>query len=178
MSKLNIEAVPSVEERNLPIFDEIEDIAEKIRVRAFNLFANRGFQPGNDLEDWLHAEREICWPTAELIEKDDEFEVKVALAGFEAKDISVTATPREIIIKAKRTAERKKTHKEEGGKVRWSEFRSNDVYRHITLPADVDVKKISAEFENGMLEIEAPIAKGKSSAGTESGKTRNVKISS
>ena len=157
MSKLNIQKVPSPEERKLPIFKELDEIAEQIRVRAYNLFANRGFKSGHEFEDWLTAEHEICWPTAELVEEDDEFEIKVALAGFDTDEISLTATPREVIVKASHRDE----HKEDDEKVHWSEFRSNKVYRRIALPADVDVAKVKAEFENGMLEIESPKIKAK-----------------
>ncbi|MDH3304356.1 MAG: Hsp20 family protein [Gammaproteobacteria bacterium] len=160
MSNLKVQKVRSPEDRKLPVFKEFDEIADQIRVRAYNLFANRGFSMGNDVDDWLSAQREICWPTAELVEEDDEFEIKVALAGFEPKEISVTATPREIIVKAAHNDKRK----EGDEKVRWSEFRSNDVYRQIALPSDIDVDKIEAEFEHGMLEIEAPKKKGKSAA--------------
>ena len=172
MSRLNIQKVSTPEDRKLPIFDEIDEIADRIRVRAFNLFANRGFSEGHDLDDWLTAQREICWPAAELIEEDDEFEVKVALAGFDAKDITVTATPRELIVKASKKDERREDEEREGAVVRWSEFQSNDVYRQIDLPADVDVDKITAEFEHGMLEIEAPKIREKSPKG------KKIKITS
>jgi HSP20 family protein len=164
MSKLNIQKVESPKERKLPIFDELEQIADRIRVRAYNLFANRGNGDSNDLNDWLTAQREICWPTAELVESDDEFEVKVALAGFDSKDVTVTATPRELIVKASRSKEHKENKKSKGVKVRWSEFQSNDVYRQIELPSDVDVGKIKADFDQGMLVIEAPKAKVKAKA--------------
>ena len=159
MSKLSIQKVPSTEQRKLPIFDEIEEIADRIRVRAFKLFRERGFSAGRDLDDWLTAEREICWPAAELVEEDDEFEIKVALAGFDPDDILVTATPREIIIKASHKNEREGNDDDRGVRVHWSQLSSNDVYRRIELPADINVKKVEAEFENGMLEIEAPKAK-------------------
>lgn len=161
MSKVNIEKVSFPEDSKLPIFEELNDIADRIRVRAFNLFANRGFNEGGDLNDWLIAEREICWPTSELVEKDDEFDVKVALAGFEAEDITVTATPNELIVKASRKNQSEKSEYKEGTKVCWSEFQGNEVYRQIQLPADVDVARIDAKFEKGMLQIEAPKTKGK-----------------
>jgi len=172
MSKLNIEKVASPDDRKLPVFKEFDEIADQIRVRAYKLFANRGFSMGNDVDDWLTAQREICWPAAELVEEDDEFEIKVALAGFETDDISVTATPREVIVKASHKDERKESDERDDEKVRWSEFRMNDVYRQIPLPADVDVARIKAEFENGMLEIEAPKMKGKSK------ESRKIKVSS
>lgn len=156
MSKLTIQKVPSPEDRNLPIFDELDEIADQIRVRAFNLFANRGFSEGHELDDWLTAQREICWPTAELVEEDELFFVKVALAGFEPEEVSLTATPRELIVKASHTDEKKEDKARTDANVRWSEFQRNDVYRQIEFPADVNVAKITAELGQGMLEIKAP----------------------
>ncbi|MDX1517639.1 MAG: Hsp20 family protein [Woeseiaceae bacterium] len=162
MSKPEIQKVTARDERKLPIFDELEDIADRIRVRAFNLFKGRGAATGHDVDDWLTAEREICWPAAELVEEDDEFEVRIALAGFEAEDITVTATPDELIVKASRTESDKSDDKD--AEVLWSEFRSNEVYRRIALPSPIDVDKIDAELKRGMLEIEAPKARTKKRA--------------
>ena len=156
MSKPTIEKVKSAEDRTLPIFAEFEDLMNRIRERAYRRFRDRGFRVGSDLEDWLTAEREICWPAAELDEDDDEFELKVAMAGFEPDQITVTATPRELIVKGAHEAKHKKTTEDEMGKVLWSDFRREDVFRRVELPSDVDVNKITAELKHGMLEIEAP----------------------
>lgn len=173
MSNVNVQRVSSTEEKKLPIFDELKEVTDRIRVRAFNLFANRGFGAGGDMDDWLTAEREICWPAAELSEEDDEFEVKVALAGFEARDITVTATPDELIIKASCEDKREGKDEDHGNRIRWTEFRGNEVYRQIPLPAPVDVARIEAKFEKGMLEIEAPkLKREKKGAGK-----RKIKIS-
>ena len=32
---------------------------EEIRIRAYEIYMERGGQPGHDLEDWLQAEREL-----------------------------------------------------------------------------------------------------------------------
>ena len=32
---------------------------EKIRIRAYEIYLQRGGQPGYELEDWLQAEREL-----------------------------------------------------------------------------------------------------------------------
>jgi hypothetical protein len=32
---------------------------ERIRARAYELYLERGDRPGNDVEDWLRAEREV-----------------------------------------------------------------------------------------------------------------------
>jgi HSP20 family molecular chaperone IbpA len=157
MARLSIQKVPSPDVRTLPIFAEFDQLADRIRLQAYNLFSHRGAGEGHALEDWLAAEREVCWPAAELSERDGEFVLNVALAGFEPGEITVTATPREIIVKAAHKHERKSAGKGEP-KLRWTEFRSNDIFRRVELPAAVDVDKISADFRNGLLEIVAPKA--------------------
>ena len=37
----------------------LPDNQEQIAVRAYELASRRGFAPGNELEDWLQAEREV-----------------------------------------------------------------------------------------------------------------------
>ncbi|HEU4565123.1 MAG TPA: DUF2934 domain-containing protein [Gemmatimonadaceae bacterium] len=57
--------VPLVDERRAAQSSETEQeqrsVApeEEIRVRAYMLYCERGYEPGNDLEDWLRAEREF-----------------------------------------------------------------------------------------------------------------------
>ncbi|HEY9183530.1 MAG TPA: Hsp20/alpha crystallin family protein, partial [Gammaproteobacteria bacterium] len=104
----------------------------------------------------LAAERELCWPAAELTERKGDFVVSVALAGFAPAEIDVTATPREILIKGEKKSEQKGG--DEPSQVRWSEFRSNSVLRRVELPSAIDLEKISANLENGLLKIVAPKA--------------------
>jgi HSP20 family protein len=88
--------------------------------------------------------------------------LEVALAGFEPGDISLTATPKEIIVKA--THERRQESEKDGATLRWSEFRSDYVLRRVELPAEVDVNKVNANLKNGLLTIVAPRADGASTA--------------
>ena len=37
---------------------------EEIRLRAFEIYLERGGLPGNELDDWLQAERELDWAAA------------------------------------------------------------------------------------------------------------------
>lgn len=162
MSKTTVEKVPSTEDRTLPIFAEFDKITDRIRVRAFELFSRHGFGDGHELEDWLKAEREICWPAAEFVEDDDAYTLKIALAGFDDDDITVTATPRELIVKATQD----KLESSESGEdekavstVHWSEMHYENVYRHVDLPADVEVENVAAVFKKGLLTVTAPKAK-------------------
>jgi HSP20 family protein len=153
MSKLNVTKVPSADDRSLSVFAEFDEIADRIRDRAFQIFTNRKSEDGNALDDWLAAEHQLCWPAAEMVEEDDEYEIKVALAGFEADDISVTAAPREIIIKA---AHEEDEEDDEDEIVLFSEFKNNLVMRRFELPSDIDAEDVEAKFKNGLLKIEAP----------------------
>jgi HSP20 family protein len=162
MSRIEVKRVSEKDDRSLPIFAEFDRLADRIRMQAYQLFRHRGQGEGHALDDWLAAEREVCWPAAEFAETDDAFALKVALAGFEPKDIEVTATPREVIVKAAR--EQRKSGPGKEGELKWSEFRSSDVFRRFELPADVDVDKLAASLSNGLLEVKAPKAVEKSAA--------------
>ena len=98
--------------------------------------------------------------------------MKVALAGFEPDDITVTATPTELLVKACHKDESASKDEGDGSKVRWTEFHSNQVYRQIPLPGSTDVNKVQANFSHGMLEVKLPKAGGKPDA------KKKVKISS
>lgn len=152
MTKLKVQKVRDIDDRRLPVFSELDDCMNRVRKRAFELFADREFRHGHAIDDWLTAERQICWPTAELAERDTELVAKIALPGFDADDITLTVNPEEMIVKAVRTSEEVSEPSE---KVHWSEFRSKDVYRRIDLPCHIDVDQVSAKFDGGLLEIEA-----------------------
>ncbi|MFN8574431.1 MAG: Hsp20/alpha crystallin family protein [Gemmatimonadaceae bacterium] len=147
----------------LPVFQELARRMEQVQQRAFDLFERRGRTEGHDLEDWLAAERDVLgWPAAELKEGAGDFEVDVTLAGFEAKDVDVTATPTELIVHA--ATEQKASGK--NGDVVWSEFGSNDVYRRLAFPERVDANRMTADFDNGTLHVKAPKVKASSAAST------------
>jgi HSP20 family molecular chaperone IbpA len=167
MPEVNVQKIPTTDDRSLPIFDEFERLAERIRLEAYNLFVHRGSNGAGALDDWLEAERHLCWPAAKLAEHDGAFTLEVALAGFEPGEISLTATPREVMIKACHKGTKKSDGKEPRN-LRWSEFRSDEVFRRIELPSTIDVGKTTASLKNGLLTVSAPIA-----ASTE---TRHTKI--
>ena len=134
-----------------PIVNQIGKLCEAVQHKAFELFEKRGFTPGQDLEDWFRAERELLSaPPSELVETENEMELRVALPGFELKDIQVTALPNQFFVQASA-----KKQKKEEGKVHWSQFSSKEVCRRVDLPAAIDVNSTKALFANGMLTISA-----------------------
>ncbi len=163
MTDIKVEKIADPKERTSPVFKEVESLRDRIRTRAFEMSSGRGFGDGHALDDWLAAEREICWPAGELVEHEKEYVLSLTLPGFEPADISVTTTPRELIVHAKTKTERKGEEAKKGAteKVCWSEFRSNDVYRRVELAKDIDVQSVSAALKNGILKIVASKAVAK-----------------
>ncbi|HXP88862.1 MAG TPA: Hsp20 family protein [Bryobacteraceae bacterium] len=136
-------------------WERLNTIVEEIRQSAFSRFEGRGQTNGGDLDDWLRAEREVVWcPASELVEAKDDFQARVALAGFDAKDVKVTATPQALIIEAEKTH----THDAKEGDVRFCEFSDKKLLRRIELPTDIDIDKVTASLDNGMLRVNAPKA--------------------
>ncbi len=159
MTAVTVHRAAKGADRALPIFKEIERLTQRIRERAFGVFAARRCQQDWALNDWLTAERELCWPASELVEREKDYTLNVAIAGFKPEDITVTATPRELIVHAAAEQTRSQKAKTNDERVCWSEFRGNDVYRRVELPADILVDKVSARYEHGLLKITAPKAK-------------------
>ena len=156
MSEVTVQKVSKLADRTLPVFRQMEELTQRIRARAFDLFSGRAL--GNyagELDHWLAAERELCWAAGELVEEDERFLLKLAVPGFEPAEISVTATPRELIVRAKRETERKEEQGSKQDGVHWSEFRSAEVCRRVELPREVLVEKVSASLKNGILKVVA-----------------------
>ena len=138
------------------IFDELNNMHDRIMKRAFEIFDGNGHAFGNDLEDWLQAERELVWkPAIEIEEKDNEIRLQIATPGVDPKDIDIEVTPEDILVKAETHHE----HKEDKGEVHVCEFTSGNMFRSVHLPKKINPDKVKAEFKNGMLSLTAQIAK-------------------
>lgn len=129
----------------------VTDMQNQIARRAYDLFALSGFTDGHDLEDWLLAESQLLGKMpVELSETDKELTVSAAVPGFNDKDIDIRVEPRRLFITAKR--EEKSENKQKGQTFFYSE-RSNEVFRTIDLPADIDPDRVKATLSKGELEI-------------------------
>jgi len=155
VADVKVQKVEKAGDRTLPVFQQVDEIFGRIQRRAFELFAGRNFAHGHDVEDWITAEHEFCWPAAELTEQDKNYVLTVTVPGFEPGQITVTAAPRELIVHASAKTERREEPTKDGAKVVWSEFRSNDVYRRVELAEPIDVAKVSANLTQGLLKIVA-----------------------
>lgn len=158
MSEVSIQKWKDVETIPQTLLHSMEATLDSIRQRAFNLFQSRNGANGSDLEDWLRAERDVVWsPASELVDNKKEFNARIAVPGFDAKEIQVSATPDALIVQADATH----THEGKRGNVCFCEFSGKKLFRRLPLPESVDVDKVTASLDNGILQVTAPKAKPK-----------------
>lgn len=152
MTKVAIEKVKHRETPALPVFEEMREFMERVRDRAFELFEKRTLNPFTDLDDWFRAEKEVfALRPVDLVEKPEAFHLRMAVPELKPEDIKITATPEELLVRTEpkpviRTAE---------DKVLINEFFEEKTFRRIVLPAPVDVEKVTAHLNAGVLDIVA-----------------------
>lgn len=137
------------------ILKDLTELHETISRRAYELFESGGLL-GGPLTDWFRAERELIWrPAIELRQKDGQFELEVAVAGVDPKNLDVQVTPEDVLI----TASEDHRHEEQEGTVHVCEFASGRLFRSVHLPERIDPDSVKAELRNGLLRLTATIAK-------------------
>jgi HSP20 family protein len=106
--------------------------------------------PSNDQNDYLGN-----WsPVVDIYDKGGEVVIHAELPGMKKEDIDIRVENNVLTIRGKK--ERKEEVKEDGY------FRSERAYgafsRSFSLPTSVDVKKIAAEYKDGVLTLSLPKA--------------------
>src|SRR5687767_4365304 len=76
------------------IFDRMKELYQAIERRAYDMFAERGYEDGQALEDWARAESELLINVPVAL-SDDESHILVhaEVPGFDEKDIQVSVEP-------------------------------------------------------------------------------------
>lgn len=135
------------------VFKDMAQTFDQIARRAYEIFESNGRGFGRDLEDWFRAEGELLRPVnLEISESGNAVTVRAEVPGFDAKDLEVAIEGRQLTIAGKRESSKE----EEKEKVLYSERRSNQVFRCIQLPTEVDAEKAGATLKGGVLELTIP----------------------
>lgn len=142
--------------------ERTRQISTAVARRAYELFEARGSEHGHDCEDWFRAESELLTPIpATVVDTDGGFTVTAEVPGFTGKDVEVLAEPRRLIIRAKKqeTVEQKKGKTAFQGKV------SDEMFRVLELPHEIDPDNMTATIKNEVLEVSlAKVNPGKKTA--------------
>jgi HSP20 family molecular chaperone IbpA len=134
-----------------PISAEAEQIQNRIRERAYEISQMRG-HPGREMDDWLSAESDvISVPPMDMVEKDGVFKVQMAAPGIDPRDLSVMASPEQVLVKC----DSRHTHEEGAGILHVCDFKSATLFRSFRFPQAIDVQSLKVDFQDGMLRITA-----------------------
>ena len=97
-------------------------------------------------EDVLH------FPPANIIEKNDFYQIELAAPGMEKADFNVKLDGKILTI----STEKKEEVKPENEKMIRKEFSYKSFNRSFTLDEKIDATNITARYENGILKLELP----------------------
>jgi len=126
------------------------ELYDNIARRAFSFFEDEGWIHGHDVDHWLKAESEFLTPVSvELSETETELAVRAEVPGFSEKDLEIGVEPGRLLIKGR--VEKKSEEKKK--KTFYAEISSNEIFRSISLPSDIDPEKVTAVLKNGVLDI-------------------------
>jgi HSP20 family protein len=105
-----------------------------------------------DFNDFLTGHDLSLFPDANIIENGKDYEIELAVPGLERKDIKVEVENNTLIVSAEKEEEKKTEDKN----YRSREFSYNSFYRSFSLPENLKVDNINAEYHNGVLKITLP----------------------
>ena len=111
-----------------------------------------------DLMNWglsNHSPIGTTIPTVNIMEEKDSFEVEVAAPGLQKNDFNIELDGNTLTISAEK--DEKREQKSMDQKYISREFSYQSFQRSFNLPKDVvDVDKIKAHYENGVLQLSVP----------------------
>lgn len=140
---------------------DVQKTFDAISRRAFEIFEGNGRVFEHDIEDWSKAEKEMFHPVhLDLTETDESIVVKAEVPGFNEKELDITVEPTHLTISGKRESNKE----EKKGKSVYSESCSNEIFRSVTLPAEVETGKAAATLKDGILQLTMPKAAKKPEA--------------
>lgn len=133
---------------------------------------NRGFEPLRQMREefdhmfdrffrswpslWSGGGRSEYWGL-DVEEKDDAVLVRAEAPGFEPQDFDVQVRGNQLVLCA---CHRQAPPETEGKLQQWSE---RELYRSVTLPAEVTTDNVQANYRNGVLTLTLPKTKPSSS---------------
>jgi len=139
--------------RTLAAIAEVERAIEETRRSALTLLYERRVVDGGTLNAWLTSEPEDCWPASRWVERDAEYELRIALPGFDPRTVELTGKPQQLLIEARgRPLDSQKPSEERGTS---STVCSRRLRRHVDLPVDFRADKVRATLRDGELIIVA-----------------------
>ncbi|MCQ2973592.1 MAG: Hsp20/alpha crystallin family protein [Bacteroidales bacterium] len=119
-----------------------------------NLF-NNDVIFNNDFYPNFLRKKMFCIPAVNISETDNNFVISMAAPGYEKNDFKISIIHNELTIKVEKELQNDSENKTN---VYRREFSYGNFRRSFTLPQGVDANAISAEYTNGILNVNIPKA--------------------
>jgi HSP20 family protein len=107
-------------------------------------------------DDWLRSDAAkslgVQIPAVNIIDEENQFEIELAAPGKVKEDFKIELKQDLLVIET----ETKTIEKPEKPKYSRREFNYNQFKRSFTLPDSIDVGKINAKYEQGILRVILP----------------------
>jgi HSP20 family protein len=132
--------------------------ALSLRDMMNQLMENAVINPEQWFADWSPV-RGAGAPAIDVAENSDAYVIKAALPGWKPENVDITFEGGTLTLKGEVNEDSNGDADRNGGTT-WHrrEIRRHSFVRSVTLPADVEVDKAKAEFENGVLTLTLPKA--------------------
>jgi HSP20 family protein len=135
------------------IWGDDPHLMRSFRQEMDNLFETWTKDLGFPQTSWARAE---VWPRINVSETDKEIQISAELPGVDQKDIEVTLTGGELLIKGEKKSEIDEKKDEQGRAYHRVERSFGSFQRRMSLPYDVDPNKVQAAFKDGVLTLTLP----------------------
>ncbi len=130
--------------RGRGFYDPHSEVNRLVDEMFGNVGRTSGRQQGAQPMQWA--------PTLDVLHEDGDLLIRAELPGVRREDIEMTLHERVLTISGERRAEEQR----EGSSYYVRERRHGSFRRSLVLPHDVEEGKISARFEDGVLEVRVP----------------------
>ncbi len=146
MSAILVRRLHTRQELEEPLSKELRDLENEIRETAQRLSDSRSAE-----DDWVRAERQVCWaPQAELKESDRGFRLVMGIPGLNPEEVEVTLLPEMVIVRGVGARESDRDER-----IHFSEFGSGTLFRQVQLPSLVHVDSAVVAFDRHLLKVSA-----------------------
>lgn len=139
-----VQRLCEADDTSLRLLQEIQALRDAISRKAYDFYQARGATDGGPLDDWLRAEREVCWTTQEeLHETDRAVHVMIGVSGVADQTIQVTLLPEMIILRGA----------QDGTDAHDSRLKV--LLHQIVLPSQVDTESAVIQLDSDLLRVSA-----------------------
>ena len=150
-TKLKTQAISIVAAKQL--LDRMKEIYEAVENRAYELFAEREYEIGHNLEDWLIAEAELLTPPpqVQVVETESQIIVMATIAELSKTSLNIGVLPKRLIL---------------NGTKEWSadqpqdrvirEKEGREFFVLLALPDNIEPANIKARSRGDRLELSLP----------------------